>query len=287
MMHRELRRLLKGKLYFVAMDITDKCNLQCVHCYAKYSYIGITDPQWEPLAVWEERFKQFVQEGIIGVGLVGGEPTLRLDVLMLANEMFPVIGVITNGTIRIPPEFNHYIFLSVDGLEETNDRIRGKGTFRQAMDNYRGDKRVIINITTMKENYLEVESLIRAARENGFHGLVCNVYTPVPGSDPEKTLAREDRHTILRELRRVKKLYPKFFLMNDQMLDWYEEPDHSDYCRWGSQAYHYDAYMKPRRCFANLDCRNCGCFAGATLSILNFRNLLLHPVETVRILKLL
>jgi len=287
MLHREIRRIVTGRKYYVAIDITDKCNLQCEHCYAKYSYIGKEDAQWEPLSIWEERFQQFKQDGVIGVGLVGGEPTLRLDVVMLAQRYFPNIGIITNGVIRIPPEFNHYIFLSVDGLEATNDRLRGQGTFRLAMENYRGDKRVIINITIMKENYLELEELIKTAQGYGFHGLVCNIYIPAEGSDASKIISPEDRKIILVELRRVKRLYPRFFLMNDQMLDWYEKADHSDYCRWGSQAEHYDAYMNRRRCFAKLDCHNCGCFAGAFLSILNLKNLLFHPSETLRILRLL
>ncbi len=282
---REVRRILTGKKYFVALDITDKCNLRCEHCYAQYSYIDKNNPQWEPISTWKNRFQRFKREGVIGLLIVGGEPALRLDIIELADKFFPIVGIITNGTIKIPESFRHYIYLSLDGLRQTNDRIRGDGVFDRVLDNYRGDNRVIVNITIMKQNYLELEDLIKVAKDAGFHGVVCNIYTPVEGSDPGKNIDSQERKMILNELRRIKRLYPDYFLLNNQMLEWYEHPDHSDFCKWGDHIMHYDAYMNERRCFAASDCKNCGCYAGAVSSILNLKNLLLHPRETFRIVR--
>ncbi len=82
------------------------------------------------------------------------------------DRTFPFIHVITNGTIRIPEEFNHKLFVSIDGPHKTNDAIK---------ENYSGEKRVIINMRITKDNYKEIEHAIKIVKENGFSGVVCNI----------------------------------------------------------------------------------------------------------------
>ena len=135
----EAKRAVLGVKYFAEVDVTDNCNLRCKHCY---HFHGKGDFKTNELHLdeWEERFRGLHKRGVRFLLLVGGEPALRKDVLMLANRIFPFVFVITNGTIKIPEEFNHVLFVSLDGTRKTNDSIRGDGVFSKVMGNYSGDK---------------------------------------------------------------------------------------------------------------------------------------------------
>lgn len=260
---RELKRELTATKYFAEIDVTDNCNLRCRHCYHFNDKKELVKEE-AAAEVWEERLQGLYDGGVRFVLLVGGEPALRKDVLMIADRIFPFVYVITNGTIRIPEEFDRRLFVSMDGLEETNDAMRGKGVFGKILKNYAGDGRVAINMTITKDNYRELEGVVKLAIENGFAGVVCNICAGGNGINLPYAVKRTERKTITDELRRVKKLYPKKFMLTDGMIDWYEKPDHRVSCFWGNNVLHYDASWKRRRCFSsNADCGNCGCFAGS------------------------
>ncbi len=279
----ESKRLLLGTKHSAEVDVTDNCNLRCRHCY---HFHGKSEFEKEevPIDVWEQRFKELHKNGVRFILLMGGEPALRKDVLMLADSMFPLVYVITNGTIKIPEEFNHRLFVSLDGSQETNDSIRGNGVFSKVINNYSGDRRVVINMTLTKDNYKGLEDVVGVAKENGFGGVVCNIFAhamhPIDSIN-HLTINNQERKGIISEMRRVKSLYPKHFLLSESMIRWYEYPDHSDYCYWGDNALHFDVSWKRRRCFAsNADCSECGCLAG---SFQSFMKLLANPKEMFRI----
>ncbi|MFH1127207.1 MAG: radical SAM protein [archaeon] len=264
----ELKRIIFGVKYLAEVDVTDNCNLRCKHCY-HFNGKEKFEVKELPLDVWRKRFTELHKAGIRFILLVGGEPALRYDVLMLADKMFPVIHVITNGTLKIPKEFDHVLFVSVDGKEERNDSIRGNGVFSKLIKNYSGDKRVIINMTIKKDNYKELEDIVKIAKENSFRGVVCNIYTPTVGKKGGFFITKEERKLIIDELRRVKSLYPNHFLLTKPMIAWYEFPNHVGFCYWGDEVLHYDVLWNRRRCFnSNADCSNCGCLAGAIQNLL-------------------
>lgn len=276
----ESRRVLFGKKYIAEVDVTDNCNLRCKHCYHFHGK-DVFETKELFLSVWDQRFRELYNSGIRLILLVGGEPAIRNDVLMLADSIFPVISVITNGTIKIPKEFNNRLFVSIDGSQKTNDSIRGAGVFSKIIRNYSGDRRVIINMTLMKNNYKELESVVKVAKKHGFRGVVCNIYTPVFDFKGSMFIKNEERRKIINEVKRVKSLYPKDFLLSKAMIKWYEYPDHRDSCYWGDEALHFDVSWEKRRCFAKADCSNCGCLAG---SLQNPLKMFFHPREAVRIL---
>lgn len=276
----ELKRIMFKVKYFAEVDVTDNCNLRCKHCY---HFHGKNDFETQELSipVWEKRFNELYKEGIRNILLVGGEPALRNDVLMLADRLFPFVYVITNGTIKIPKEFNHRLFVSIDGSRKTNDSIRGKGVFSRVMKNYSGDKRVVINMTITRDNYKELEDVIKIAKENRFEGVVCNICAAGTAVSLPMGLRKEERRTVIEELKRMKTLYPKDFLLSKAMIKWYEHSDHRGSCHWGDKTLHFDVSWNRRRCFSNnADCSNCGCLAGAFQSPLR---MLRHPRELMKI----
>jgi len=259
----DLTRIMFRTKYNAEFDVTDNCNLRCKHCYHFQSKEDIKTQNLETSA-WEKRFNELYKSGIRAVLLVGGEPALRLDVLMLTDKIFPLVYVITNGTIRIPEKFNHRLFVSIDGLPKTNDAIRGHDVFSRVIKNYSGDKRVIINMTLTTTNYNELEDVTKIAEENGFNGVVCNICAGGTDFGSSMTVRKKERAAIIAEMKRVRALYPKRFLMTKAMIKWYEYPDHRDACAWGDEALHFEVSWNKRRCFAsNADCSNCGCLAGS------------------------
>ncbi len=273
------RKFLKGA-HTAEVDLTDICNLRCRHCY---HFDGKDEFQNGklPIGIWRQRFDSLYKNGIRFVLLVGGEPTLRQDVLKLADTIFPYIYVITNGTIKMPGEFQHTLFVSIDGKEMTNDAIRGKGVFVRIIKNYSGDRRVIINMTVNRMNYQELEEIVLVAKNNGFRGVVCNMYTPTLGKTNEMFINKDQRKVIINEFKRIKSQYPKDFLLTNKMIEWYAFPDHRGYCYWGDEVLHYDVEWKTRRCFGDkADCSNCGCLAGSIQSPLAMIN---HPMEMSRL----
>lgn len=219
-----------------------------------------------PIEEWEGRFKKLYMSGIRKILFVGGEPALRIDVLELADKMFPVLHVITNGTIKIPRSFNHTLFVSIDGTAATNDKIRGKGTFASVIENYRNDPRVIVNMTLFAENYSELEDVVKLAVANRFSGIACNIFcSDSADSDQYSNFIPVGVHgKIIQELKRVHKLFPSQFLFSKSIIAWFEKPDHRDTCYWREKVDHYDVDFKRRTCFMeHPDCARCGCYAGA------------------------
>jgi 12,18-didecarboxysiroheme deacetylase len=126
----------------VVWNVTRACNLKCVHCYAH-----ATDRRHQNELTKGEAFSVLDDLADFGVPVVlfsGGEPLVRQDLLELAryavdHGMRSVVS--TNGTLITREKAKElkkvglsYVGVSLDGLEEVNDRFRGKkGAFRDAM----------------------------------------------------------------------------------------------------------------------------------------------------------
>lgn len=255
----EVKRFITKKPFIAEVDITDRCNLRCVHCYHFQEKDQVADKA--DFDEWKRRLKALYKQGIRVIMLMGGEPLLRKDIVKLADSLFPFVETITNGTVSLPDNYDHRIFVSIDGGRETNDKIRGKGVFDKVIENIRGDKRVVFNMTLLESNYKELEYVVNLSEKIGISGIVCNMYTAVENGDGP--LEKEVRQKIVDELRRVKKLKPGTLLFTENAIGWFEDADHTGYCYWREQVLHFDSDMDERKCFAAADCTKCGCYAGA------------------------
>ncbi|MBN1864353.1 MAG: SEL1-like repeat protein [Victivallales bacterium] len=274
-----LRRVLLRVPHTCEMDLTSRCNLRCSHCYTRQNPGRVPDEYPEvPAAEWERRMRLLHSRGIRRVLFVGGEPALRLDILDIADDIFPVLMVITNGTIRIPTSFRHILFVSIDGDKDTNDAIRGEGVFDKVMENYQGDPRVILNMTLHQYNYKQLEKVVAISLEKKLSGCSCNIFCSSRDNteDYDKFIPGDTRSRIIDEIRRVAAVFPNQLLLTPSMVSWFEHPDHSGKCQWRENVLHYDADFARRTCFIqNPDCRKCGCYAGA------FSSIAYKPIESL------
>jgi Fe-coproporphyrin III synthase len=130
----------------VVWNVTRRCNLRCVHCYAH------AREQADQDELTTEQGKALIDDlAAFGAPVVlfsGGEPLARQDLPELASyavgrNMRAVIS--TNGTLITPPLARKlkdiglsYVGISLDGMEEVNDRFRAvPGAFRSALNGIR------------------------------------------------------------------------------------------------------------------------------------------------------
>ena len=158
----------------VVWNCTRACNLRCVHCYARAD-----DDNAQAGELSTEEGKSFLRDLVdFNVPVVlfsGGEPLVRKVLFELANYvkelgMRPVIS--TNGTLineemadKIQEIGFAEIGISIDGVKETNDRLRGReGAFDGALQGIRHcvdrNQRVSLRFTINRHNYQDVPDII-------------------------------------------------------------------------------------------------------------------------------
>lgn len=175
----KLKEASKKPVPVVAWNLTSRCNLKCVHCYADANEF----PADNELST--EEAKQFIDdlaEMKIPVLLFsGGEPLLRKDIFELtsyATSKGLKCSLSTNGTL-ITPEVAEklkkagftYVGVSIDGLEKTNDHFRGvKGAFERALEGLLNAKEAGIltgiRFTVTKYNIEDIPDIIDLLAEN-------------------------------------------------------------------------------------------------------------------------
>ncbi len=123
-------------LRYLELQITDRCNLRCRHCY-----IGETAPKELSIEQITEILKEFEQMQGLRLMITGGEPLLHSNFDAL-NHLLPDFLIrkvlFTNGLLLdkdILRDLNvDEIQISIDGLEKGHDSLRGAGTFSKAVE---------------------------------------------------------------------------------------------------------------------------------------------------------
>jgi len=160
------------------LKLTENCQARCISCdYWKTRWNDAIDTQ---RAV--DLLNEIGELGIGAVRFTGGEPLLRKDffeILAKANtKAFKRVIVQTNGLLikKLHKEINASaitdVAVSIDGLKETNDHIRGiRGYFDLGLEGIRllEGKNVAISITLNRISVSELEELNRVAQGVGAH----------------------------------------------------------------------------------------------------------------------
>ena len=167
----------KPQLRQLFLELTLQCNERCFHCGS-----SCTPQKPEDLLSLEEykaildQVKEDFDLGRLQLCITGGEPLLRPDffeILGYAHELGYHWGMTSNATL-ITPEVAHRlaevgmdtISVSIDGLPETHDKLRGTpGGYERAMRGIQAliDEKVFkaVQVTTVvnHENIGELDAL--------------------------------------------------------------------------------------------------------------------------------
>lgn len=176
-----LLQFSKDKKPVVVWNMTKRCNLKCVHCYARAK-----GEDFHGNELTTEEGKRLIDDlaafGSPVMLFSGGEPVLRDDLPELiayavTKGMRAVIS--TNGTLiteekaRVFAKYSlSYIGVSLDGIGDVNDAFRGvKGAYEKAVTGIRNAKQAGIKVglrfTINKRNYEEIPKVFDLIEKEG------------------------------------------------------------------------------------------------------------------------
>jgi radical SAM protein with 4Fe4S-binding SPASM domain len=146
-LHKVLFKKNQLPSYFIFYP-TSRCNLKCSHCF----YHDSLNKKFEELSLEEIDSFTKTMDPLLHLILTGGEPYIKKDLAEIArifyhNTRLPILSIPSNGwyldkmdkqirnILKWCPELILNQLISLDGLEEDHDRIRGvKGSFKKALD---------------------------------------------------------------------------------------------------------------------------------------------------------
>ena len=162
----------------VVLNMTRRCNLKCVHCYAQ-----AVDPEGKDDISTDQAKTMIDDLAAYGAPVMlfsGGEPLVRQDLTELADHatqrgMRAVIS--TNGTLITKEKAKElkavqlsYVGISLDGGEEVHDKFRGvPNSFKKALQGIENCKaeglKVGLRFTINKRNAGEIPKLFQLLRD--------------------------------------------------------------------------------------------------------------------------
>lgn len=192
-----------SEMPLITFRLTSLCNLRCVMCGQR----GVTGTLKGQHALDEaknlvslERYMQLTDE-VAGKAKVfymwGGEPFMYPKFMDLAQYMaskIPIFTVNTNGLAlaqnaeRIVKDKWTGFFISLDGFRETNDAIRGDGSYQKVIDGIKAVNEqkkkhnspiphlgIVTTISNM--NYMYLDQLVEATKDIGLSWHIINLGT--------------------------------------------------------------------------------------------------------------
>ncbi|MCL2427201.1 MAG: radical SAM protein [Oscillospiraceae bacterium] len=195
------------------LNITQRCNLNCTHCYANAGSNCIQELSRKQIS---DLFHQAVEMKIPTIVLIGGEPLIYkgfLSVVEEAHRLGLSIYVASNA-IAISEAYAkkmkdvglNCISVSVDGANaKTHDELRGHGAYEKAL---RGAKNclkngigVTISTTITSENICEIGDMVDFWVSEGVLDFQLMVFSPVGrGSHGNKLVPNNCEIVELKEI---------------------------------------------------------------------------------------
>jgi len=185
----------KGPLFILPWRCTQACTSSCLHC-------GFASTSPAPDALGTEETKRIVDEihsfGATYFGISGGEPLLRKDlpeIIGYAKNTGMKVSLITNGYFLDDKTFDTLVrhevrvSISVDGPEEINDAIRGKGAYAKAVSAIKKTSKAglldclvatLTNVDATRSNATSeaMEHVIKLAEKYGARWVVIHGFVP-------------------------------------------------------------------------------------------------------------
>ncbi len=172
----------KDKKPIVVWNCTRRCNLHCMHCYSS------SENREYPGELTTEQGKKLIDDladfGVPTLLLSGGEPLMRSDVVELgayARQKGLRVVLSTNGTLidrematRLKGAGLAYVGISIDGMREVHDKIRGvKGAFDKSIQALRYCReegiRVGLRFTVHAQNIKELPAVFKLMEDEGIN----------------------------------------------------------------------------------------------------------------------
>ena len=271
--------------------ITDKCNLRCKHC-SVYGSAGYKQRRFEDIVA---DMQYSYEQGSRFIDLEGGEPTLWReakgerreakgeyytinDLIDKALEIgFFSVTVTTNAQQDFSWIRPQSIWVSMDGVGEYHDRIRGEGTFARLEENLQksGFKHICVNMVVNALNYESLDAAMEYAKSNpAIEQISINFHTPYPGTEYLMLPLEKKAELIDKVLAYKKKGYP---IMNSRSGLKLMKRNALGEIRLGKECFvtnfiYTDGSRSLCLGYGTEQCRVCGfCMAGEMASVWGFK----------------
>ncbi|MDR1527894.1 MAG: radical SAM protein [Dysgonamonadaceae bacterium] len=170
--------------------VSDKCNLACKHCTV-YQLKNPNIKTYEQIGAELERSYRL---GSRFVDFEGGEPTLWRDndkdlnsLIRLAKKTgYYSTTITTNAQLPFTGSEADSIWVSLDGMGDYHDAIRGRGAFNRLVKNIETacHPHLSVNMVINSQNYRSVDETIEFAKNNPYIRLISlNFHTPYEGTE--------------------------------------------------------------------------------------------------------
>lgn len=179
----------RGPLQSVVF-ISDRCNLSCKHC----SVYNHESPRDKTIDQIKEELRYCYSLGSRFVDFEGGEPFLWRDgeadindLCALARQIgFYSCTITTNAQMPFDGTVADSIWVSMDGVGEAHDAVRGKGTFKRLEENVAtcGCNRLCANMAINTLNVGSVAAAIEYVKSSPYFKMISlNFHTPFQGTE--------------------------------------------------------------------------------------------------------
>jgi MoaA/NifB/PqqE/SkfB family radical SAM enzyme len=213
------------------VNVTNHCNLSCRHCFV----FREANPNQAPAKLADELSDDEIldtlralrdRHGIVSMLWMGGEPLLKPDLLRRGTRLFARNTITTNGTLPLldlGPEILYVV--SLDGPEDLNDAIRGRGTFRRVLRNLERrpaafSSSVQVQAVVTKRNQTRLEELVEAVRAAGVGWMTFSFYVPRAGDHgPDAWTDNDERVAAVAEVMRLRERHDGFVRNSRRSLE--------------------------------------------------------------------
>lgn len=229
------------KLKRMNLLITKYCNLRCRMCDYRLNSFYVKEMTFE---VIKNLLKDAKDLGLELLEISGGEPMVRkeiYEIISYAHTLELDVMMMTNGVLIGPKEAEKLVdvgltdvVISLEGFEELNDQIRGKGNFQKAILAIRsflelGDRMntIGVGITVSRVNYKELYDFTRyLVEEIGVPSISYNPFTGEMLHKKNYDIRKNEFEFSSEELNDLKKELTKLITYREDSPSWLPHPDY-------------------------------------------------------------
>lgn len=271
-----------------SIDVTNRCNLRCEHCY----FFAEDHDNERELSIekWVEKLEAMKAAGhpMMLCTWVGGEPMVRKQLIEVGRNYFKHNTIVTNGTMELPNWPNCTWVISIDGTEDAFARMRAPGIYQKIKQNVVSHPELNIQISCVLTSITKdcVEDLVREWGPIARGGIIFDFFTPVTGLDEALWLDWAERDRLIDQILRLKKQFPGAINMLDSTLELMKSDKAkkvTDNCQFRLKAFALGPTGEDKgKCMMgnNADCDRCGCVVPFHMATIASRRLMVK--ETVK-----